>query len=698
MNSAFVASSSLRPMARQLLQNRTRVAYTGVERYAQAHAGTDAGAMAYLVIGYAHILDREYPAAIAPLKKARPRAGDLSDYADYFLATAYGGTAQPELVISTLRDFDTKYPDSLFLRDAMVIYGGALTADGKPDEALTVLMKHRQPQRADFELAIGRAYLKAGNSQKAAETLAHLYYTVPLAEESVEARADMDSLTAAGVLPPASFSDRKQRADLLAEARRYSDAAREYRSLLNEAPAEALPGLQAALGNALHRSGNDRDARNLLESVPDSPEEYDAQRLLALAEMARNSGDENGFNAVMSRLRQNHTASTYFADALLLGGNMYLLKHDYDRAIDYYRELQERFPTSHRGPYAHWKVAWLSLRQGRKEEAKKLFEEQIEWYPTSNEVPAALYWRGRLAEEDHELGRALQYYQKLSENYRQYYYADFARARLAQLGDVADPPADPVLQKVPAPAAPTAIVSETPVDDLRVEKSRLLDNTGMFDFSVRELRAAAADGGAGWANREIARLFSENQKYDRAIQTLKRAIPSYYALDIPALPRDCWEMLFPRPYWTDLRKYSVQNGLDPFLVAALIRQESEFNPTAMSGANAYGLMQLLPATGRTVARGLKIRRFSAPQLLSAPTNIQLGTKYFRDLLDHYSGRLEYALAAYNAGSDRVDSWLSDGNYRDPQEFVESIPFTETREYVQAIMRNASVYRRLYRTP
>ena len=686
-------------MARQLLENRTPAAYAGVEAFARKHEGTDAGAMAYLDIGYARILDNDYPKAIPPLKKARLHAGDLGDYGDYFLATAYGATSQPELAISTLKGFDTKYPESLFLRDAVVKFGNALIAAGKPQEAITVLGKYRQPQRADYELAIGRAYLKLGDSAKAAETLGHLYYTIPLAGEAAEARVDLDSLTSAGVTAPASVALRKQRADLLAGAQRWSDAAREYRALLNDVAVDDRPPIQAALGMALHRSGNDKEARGLLESMSDSKEEYDAQRLLALAEMARSAGDEDWFKEVVSRLRTNHVDSSYFEEALLSGGNMYLLKGDYDRAIDYYRELQQRFPTHRRASYAHWKTAWLSLRQGRNEDAKKLFEEQIEWYPTSSEVAAAIYWRGRLAEEDHDAGRARQYYEKVVDNFTQFYYADQARLRLTQLGEAGDdPPPEPSLQKVPKPIPPSDVIVDTPADDLRVQKSKLLDNAGMFDFAVRELRRAAGDGGAGWANREIARMFIENARYDRALQTLKRAIPSYYALEFSALPRDCWEMLFPRPYWTELKKYAVMNGLDPFLVAALIRQESEFNPGAMSNANAYGLMQLLPATGKTVARSLRVRRFSTGQLLSPTTNLQLGTRYFRDLVDRYNGRYEYALAAYNAGANRVDAWLASGKYRDPQEFVESIPFTETREYVQAILRNASVYRKLYKTP
>jgi soluble lytic murein transglycosylase len=85
-------------------------------------------------------------------------------------------------------------------------------------------------------------------------------------------------------------------------------------------------------------------------------------------------------------------------------------------------------------------------------------------------------------------------------------------------------------------------------------------------------------------------------------------------------------------------------------------------------------------------------------LLVPSTNVRLGTKYFKELLDHFNGHVEYALAAYNAGQDRVEDWLNNGHFRDVPEFVESIPFTETRDYVQAIMRNASVYRRLYGQP
>ena len=133
-------------------------------------------------------------------------------------------------------------------------------------------------------------------------------------------------------------------------------------------------------------------------------------------------------------------------------------------------------------------------------------------------------------------------------------------------------------------------------------------------------------------------------------------------------------------------------------MAGVIRQESEFHAGAVSRARALGLMQILPSTGRKLAREVKLRHFSTRMLLDPTLNLQMGTRYFRGLLDSQEGTPQYALAAYNAGPDRVAEWRAAGQYRDVNEFVESIPFTETREYVQAVLRNAAVYRRLYGTP
>jgi soluble lytic murein transglycosylase len=182
------------------------------------------------------------------------------------------------------------------------------------------------------------------------------------------------------------------------------------------------------------------------------------------------------------------------------------------------------------------------------------------------------------------------------------------------------------------------------------------------------------------------------------MRVLKQKVQSYFAVPMDAIPRPYWDLLFPQPYWPVLQNDAQQQGLDPFLVASLIRQESEFNPTVISYANAWGLMQLLPRVGSALARQQHVRPYRTEFLLIPRVNLKLGTVYFRQLMDEFKGQPEYALAAYNAGDDRVKTWLANGPYGSLPEFVESIPFTQTREYVEAIMRNREMYRRLYGPP
>src|SRR4029077_9107596 len=135
MHQAFVASATLKPMARQLLQDRTAAAYAGVEIFARRHSKEDAGALAWLVVGYAHFLDHDYAKAVDPLNRAKPLAGDLGDYVAYHLGTCYLQTGRQAEGLAALANFDATYPDSLLIRDAHLSYANALITEGRAAEA-----------------------------------------------------------------------------------------------------------------------------------------------------------------------------------------------------------------------------------------------------------------------------------------------------------------------------------------------------------------------------------------------------------------------------------------------------------------------------------------------------------------------------------------------------------------------------------
>ncbi len=292
MKRTFVASSDLRPMARQLVEFRTPAAYAGVETYAHAHAGTEAGALAWFAIGYAHYLDAQYPAAIAALQKAQPQIGELKDYTAFFIGNSFVASNNPEESFAYLRDFGTRFPDSLYAHDALISYARALLATNRSQDAIRLLEAHRTPASAETEYFLGKAYVQNGQSRTGAEILRRVYYNYATNYTADNAAADLKKIPEAASLPPVTYAEHGKRAEALYKARRYPAAADEYRILADLAPAGEQSAALIQLANCYMHDGNTRDARAALDRIPDDGSEASAEKWYQRAEIARNANDE----------------------------------------------------------------------------------------------------------------------------------------------------------------------------------------------------------------------------------------------------------------------------------------------------------------------------------------------------------------------------------------------------------------------
>ncbi|MGD0832169.1 MAG: transglycosylase SLT domain-containing protein [Terracidiphilus sp.] len=679
-------------MAQQLAAIRTPAAFAGVSGYARKHTG-EAAAAAYLALGHAYLLDKDYADAVANLRLAKQSGEALSDYADFLGARANHESGNEAAAKALLQGFAERYPESIFVVQAPELEANVLLAmkdAAGAEQALAAAAETESANRPGYKLAQGEVAFALGEESRAESLFKQLLLAHPLTGEAEIARA---KLTAMGAETSLTTTELRSLGDAYWNAGRYEDASEQYRALARQSSLDAVSRESFMVAAAACDLKMKRLTESEAQALPDSQNENGARRLYLLMELARNRDDLENQRRIVAEMESRFPQSQWLAEALFSSGNMYLLRRDYAPAVEYYSYLATHFPSSKNASAAHWKAGWLSYRQGLFADAERLFDEQIRLYPTAPETVSAIYWRGRLYEtQDQKPAQAAANYRAIVRAYQHFFYAQMARQRLTALG-LAKPGtpsvSQPQLDQFQPPPVPV-LQESFPIDSPHLAKARLLANAGLNDYIAQEI--AADPDSTSWSALAEAQIYSSYGEYYRAMRSLKRALPTAASASVKSIPMAYWRILFPEPWWATITTEAAKNNLDPYLVASLIRQESEFNPVALSKANACGLMQMLPSVGKSMARQEGMSHYENYMLFDPVTNIRLGTRYLRQTLDKFGGIAEYALAAYNAGDSRVEEWEAAGPYQGIDEFVESIPFTETRGYVEAILRNMETYK------
>jgi len=582
-----------------------------------------------------------------------------------------------------------------------VLQAKGLAGSGSATEAIRILREHygELPQ-PDGDLALATAYQAAGDQPHAAQYYQRVYYGFPGGDQATRAAAAVlalrDSMGSAYPAPAPQIMI--ERVNKLLAQREYTRAKAEFQSLVPQLGGAEREQARVGIGAADYLNGDVAAAYSYLRTLELSDAEADAARLYYLAECARKLNDDEQMLEAVRKLAKHHADSVWRYKALVAVANRFLVTNQYEKYIPFYKAVYETFPDQSQSATCHWRVAWAAYIH-RQHQAAELLREHLQRYPGHPSASAALYFLGRLAEAEGDYAAARAFYTRLAAQFPNYYHGILARQRMTQPDIMAAGPSAktaqflrPIAFPPRKPAAPTQPDDETA---WRIARARLLESAGLPDLAQAELRFGARNSSQPYLlAMEVARTAATPHE---RLHNMKSAAPDYLALSLEDAPAAFWQLLFPLPYEKDLTRNAKQQNLDPYMVAALIRQESEFDPQALSAKHAYGLTQVEPATGRALARRAGVRKFSNRSLFQPAINLKLGTYYLRELLDQWGGKWEETLASYNAGKSRVNDWTNWNQYQEPAEFVESIPFTETREYVEAVLRNATLYRELYAT-
>jgi soluble lytic murein transglycosylase len=603
-------------------------------------------------------------------------SAELADYALRDLATIAqrrGDTTRATALWQALLD---RYPDSVWKGEAELAIARVRVAENNYPTAANLLTAARQdlkdaPARAAALFLASDVAERQGNAEQARSLANDLRAHYPQSPEAATARERAWQQREAALA--SSDTAREEIGLLLGEGQ--ASRALELGRLAQarfRSPSE-LPELLWLEASAAAKAGRQDDSLRLLEEIraryPQHP--VGARALFRLGSSAWNHDDDETALRLLGQYARQYPHGAQAAEAVYAIARIHQEAQRWQQAAEEFARLVRLYPKSSLAAEARFRVAWCEYRAAHRARAAALFAAIADG--ESGERAGALYWKARAADDADD-------YETVLREFPESYYASLAEQRLGR------PPGVALAGRLPPMPASLAAEPACNPGDFHLVRFDELKAMGLVDFARGEL--AAYETRVPGCDAFLIRSWLEVRGYRQAVG---RAIHAGGC----GIDGGWFQFCYPLAFWDVVRRETAERALDPYLVAALIRQESLFDAQARSSANAIGLMQLLPATGQRTANEMGRHDFQVERLVDPDENVALGTSYLRKLLDRYAGNVPRALAAYNAGENAVDKWQRRYTDVDDDEFVESISYRETRTYVKRVLQNRRIYQALY---
>jgi len=618
----------------------------------------------------------------------------LADYSLYYLAAIALSEANVDQARQLVTQLRQRFPQSIWLPTAALLRAKTDIIEKNYASAVDRLRRLRTDKSLKREIAEEALYLQAqaleaqGDASRAhslynelRNTSPNSRWTAPAGKAQARLREKFPDL-----FPFYTIDSLADEADRLTRERQSNEAEILYKKLLNNVSEPELRLRYLTKLAALHLATRSRnEAILVLEQIArDFPDSAEAPKALyQIGQILWNRHDNIQALEYFKLLVEKYPTSADVDRARYASADIHEYFGRKEEAIQLYATVQKQFPKSEVRDDAAWRLAWLYYRSGELQSASASFRELVAQSKDGPFATAAYYWQARIAERLGDAETAKQIHRQIVNGGEESYYQALALRGLERLGS-------PVEDNKPTKKLNAVIESDPPVGpEMTFHLSRARELTAL---SLHQLAVVELDEVNRWSkpNGRVRTLLMREYFHSRAYG---RSLALANQLPISQGERDLYR--YPLAYWELIQQKAQERGLDPYLVLALIRQESLFDTRARSPATALGLMQLIPPTAARVAKQLGLPTPSPETLFQPEVNIALGTQYLKDLLQRYSNNWFKALAAYNAGEAAVDRWEKEIATEDIEEFVERIPYVETRGYVKLVLRNHRIYKRLY---
>jgi len=638
---------------------------------------------------------------------------ELGDYAAYYRGEVLRGAGDKEKALQAFREMAQKHPASLLVPKAQLQQAELLLARGEPGEAVSlceqvIRAKGSRDAAAQARFLLAQAKEKAQKWPEAARGYQEVWLRHPLHPKAKAGKEKYEALLKEKKIPPVRVPPEVsfRRTQALFQARLYDSALNEM-DQLEGLPKETYPPGYAGepwVDEFYFQRGmiffwrkkfpQAEEAFHLV--VRNARQKASAEkafywRLRALERLGR--GEEA--LKMAETFPAAYPGGTYGDRVLQLKAQVLEDRGSGEEAVAAYQEVAAKFPRGNLVLPSLWKAGWLLLGKEDPEAATRAWETVETFKPATPWSEKALYWRGKALERKGKRELAEEVFLRLQREFPASYYTQLAIGRGISPGQ--EPGFRPI-REAPPSHLPDPAVGAGEAGAERLKKGKLLSRLNLFAEALEELEATEENGGAAEEVRlEVSRLFREMGEYHRSNLLVRRNFAIRpLANDLSARERALQLLAYPpgNPAW--INRHAESRNLDPALLCAVILEESRFDPQALSVAGARGLMQIMPGTGKDIAKSLKVQPFAAQKLYDPELNINFGSWYLARLLEEFGGKAYLAVAAYNAGPRAVRDWLARFPGFPEDEFVERIPYVETRNYVVRVLTSRQVYKILYR--